>query len=326
MTISDRAVDTRHLVDPELAPMLAVFPPLNLAPETLDAVRVAISMPIPEAPDPDDLFPGVTRTEQRVPGAEGAPDVRVLCYEPRDRTTATAALVWVHGGGYVLGTADIDDLLCRRIATESGAVVVSVDYRLAPETRAPGPVEDCYAALRWTHANAESLRVDRERIAVGGASAGGGLAAALAILARDRAEVPISFQFLVYPMLDDRTGSSVDAQPHAGEFIWTRSDNRFGWESLIGATPGGDGVSPHTAAARVDSVTGLPPAYIGVGALDLFVEEDIAYATRLIQAGIPTELHVYPGAFHAFDNVPTARVTEAHLRDFLGAVNRYANG
>jgi len=326
MTTIDGPVSTRHLVDPEVAPMLEAFPPLGLSAETLPAVREAQAAPVPDAPDPLALYPDVTTTEKRIPGFEGDPDVRLLHYEPKDRTAPTAALVWIHGGGYVLGTADIDEILCRRIATETGATVVSVDYRLAPETRAPGLVHDCYAALRWVHDHAEELGVDRARIAVGGASAGGGLAATLAILARDRGEVPVSFQLLIYPMLDDRTGSTVQPHPYAGEFIWTPADNRFGWASLLGREPGGDDVSPYTAAARVESVEGLPPAFISVGALDLFAEEDITYATRLLRAGIPTELHVQPGAFHAYDMVPGARLTQAHFRDLIGALGRHFNG
>ncbi|MFE5395973.1 alpha/beta hydrolase [Streptomyces sp. NPDC056568] len=323
MTIPDDLTGSRHLVDAEIAPLLNVFPPLALAPETLAAVREGQAAPVSDAPDPQTLFPDITTTETLIPGFEGDPDVRVLHYEPKDRTAPTGALVWIHGGGYVLGTADVDEILCRRISTETGATVVSVDYRLAPETRAPGQVHDCYAALRWVHDNAEDLGVDRARIAVGGASAGGGLAATLAILARDRGEIPVSFQFLVYPMLDDRTGTTVDSAPHAGEFIWTPGDNRFGWTALLGHRPGEDDVSPHAAAARVKSMAGLPPAFIAVGALDLFLDEDVAYANRLLREGIPTELHVYPGAFHAFDLVADARLSQAYHRDFLGALGRH---
>ncbi|MHC5260352.1 flavin-containing monooxygenase [Streptomyces sp. UC4497] len=321
-----RPPGTRHLVDPEIAPILDVFPPLQLSPETLPLVREAPRAP--DAPDPQALFPDITTTERRVPGFEdGDPEVRVLHYEPESRTTsATSALVWIHGGGYVLGSADADEILCRRIATETGVQIVSVDYRLAPETRAPGQVHDCYAALRWVHEQAADLGVDRERIVIGGASAGGGLAAALTVLARDRGEIPVSFQLLIYPMLDDRTSSTVDAHPHAGEFIWTPADNRFGWTSLLGREPGGPDVSPYAAAARAESVAGLPPTYLSVGALDLFLEEDVAYATRLVRAGVPTELHVYPGAFHAYDMVPDARVTQAYFRDFIGALGRHVNG
>ena len=327
MTLKPAAISSRHLIDPEIVALLDVFPVLNLSAETLPVVRETMGAPIEGAPDPAELFPDVTSTEYMVPGAEGDPDVRVIYYAPKNKpTTASAAMVWIHGGGYVLGSADADEILCRRMVTETGAAVASVDYRLAPETKAPGLVEDCYAALRWLHGTADELGVDASRIAVGGASAGGGLAACLAILARDRGEFPIAYQLLIYPMLDDRTASSRDPHPYAGEFLWTPGDNRFGWASILGHEPGGDGVSPYTAAARVESVEGLPATFISVGALDLFLEEDLDYARRLIAAGVPTELHVYPGAYHAYDLNEQAQVTGAYFRDFLGALGRALKG
>ncbi len=195
-----------------------------------------------------------------------------------------------------------------------------------PETAAPGAVHDCYAVLDWLHSNAAELGADRARVAVGGASAGGGLAACLAVLARDRGEIPVSHQVLIYPMLDDRTARTTDPHPYAGEFIWTPADNRFGWASLLGHEPGGDKVSPYAAAARVESTAGLPPAFISVGALDLFLEEDLEYARRLVREGIPTELYVYPGAYHGYNMIPDARLTKAHFRDFIGAPGRHFNG
>jgi triacylglycerol lipase len=175
-----------------------------------------------------------------------------------------------------------------------------VDYRLAPETRYPGAVEDGYAALLWLSANAEQLGVDRARIAIGGESAGGGHAAALAIVARDRGEVPICLQVLDSPMIDDRTGSTSDPHPYCGEFVWTSVNNRFGWRALLGVEPGGPQVPTAAAPARLENFAGLAPAFILVGALDLFMEEDVEYARRLIRAGVPAELHVIPGAFHGF--------------------------
>jgi len=314
---------SRHLVDPEIAPLLEVFPPLNLSAEILPLLRQGQAAPIPDTPDPEELFPGVVVSEERAPGEDGDPEVRVLLYRPRKQADAAPGLVWMHGGGYVMGQAEADDLLCRRIADETGAVIASVDYRLAPETPAPGPLHDCYAVLRWLHGSADTHGLDPARIAIGGASAGGGLAAALAILARDRAELGVSFQALVYPMLDDRTGSTTEPHPYAGDFIWTPNDNVFGWSSLLGGKPGSADVSAYSAAARVESVAGLPPTYLSVGALDLFAEEDLAYATRLLRAGVPTEFHLYPGAFHAYDLVPTATVTQSHLRDLIGALQRH---
>ncbi|MFC5752413.1 alpha/beta hydrolase [Actinomadura rugatobispora] len=321
--MTDRAVSTRHLVDPAVAPALDVFPAFAFSAETLPAMRARMGRTVEGAPDPAELYPDVDRSEHRVPGAAGDPDVRVLHYEPRGRAAASPALVWMHGGGFVIGSADDDDLTCRRLASETGAVVTSVDYRLAPETPAPGPVDDCYAALAWVHGNAGELGVDGSRIAVGGASAGGGLAACLAILARDRGEIPVGFQALVYPMLDDRTATTEPASPYAGEFVWTPADNRFGWSAYLGGEPGRAGVSPYAAAARVESAAGLPAAFICVGSLDLFAEEDAEYAVKLMRGGVPTELHVYPGGYHGYTMVPDAWMAKAHHRDLLGALGRY---
>jgi acetyl esterase/lipase len=197
-----------------------------------------------------------------------------------------------------------------------------VEYRLAPETVAPGALEDCYAALRWLHTAADEISVDRTRIAIGGESAGGGLAAALALLARDRGELPICFQLLIYPMLDDRTVTAEARNPFTGQFVWTPSANRFGWTALLGHEPGVADVSPYAAAARASDLSGLPPAYICVGALDLFVDEDIAYAKRLLRAGVPTELHIFPGAYHAFEMAVDAAVTVAAQRERRTALAR----
>jgi acetyl esterase/lipase len=199
---------------------------------------------------------------------------------------------------------------------------VSVDYRLAPETPFPGPVEDCYAALVWLHEQAKLLGVDPARIAIGGESAGAGLAAALGLLARDRGKAPVAFQMLIYPMLDDRTGATSDPHPYSGEFIWTAESNRFGWASLLGGAPGGGDVSRYAAPARAENLAGLPPTFIAVGGLDLLLEEDLEFARRLTRAGVLTELHVYPGAYHAPDMAPEARVAQALRRDVLEAMRR----
>lgn len=222
----------------------------------------------------------------------------------------------------MLGSADSSDAANRELAAALSCVIVSVDYRLAPETRAPGAVEDCYAALQWLHQSADELGVDRQRIAIGGESAGGGLAAALALLTRDRGKIALCFQNLIYPMLDDRTAAQVRRNAFTGHHLWTNEHNRFAWSALLGATPGGVGVSPYAAPARATDLRGLPPTLITVGQLDLFLEEDIDYATRLMQAGVPTELHVYPGAYHAFDLEREARVSQAMARDRLNALQR----
>jgi acetyl esterase/lipase len=241
---------------------------------------------------------------------------------PRHGARPLPALVWIHGGGYVLGTPEADGLKMKLLASEVGCAVISVDYRLAPEAPFPAGVEDCYAALRWTHAQADALGVDRGRIAIGGGSAGGGLAAALGLLARDRGELQVAFQLLLVPMLDDRTTTTSDPHPFAGEFGWTTNHNLVGWTALLGQTRGGDGVSAYAAPARAESLVGLPSTYIATGALDLFLEEDMEYARRLARAGVPVELHVYPGAYHGFSRAADARVTRAYVRDHTQALRR----
>jgi acetyl esterase/lipase len=258
---------------------------------------------------------GVTSKDQFAPGAEGDPAVRVRVYRPNDQPNQLPALLWIHGGGYVMGDIDQDDRLMKQLVKRIGCVAVSVDYRLAPEHPFPAPVEDCYAGLKWLFAHADELGVEPSRIAIGGASGGGGLAAGLALLARDRGEVRLAFQLLIYPMIDDR---NVTPASHAitDPRMWHRESNRLGWKAYLGRDGGGADVSPYAAASRATDLTKLPPAYIPVGALDLFVDENIEYAQRLIQAGVPTELHVYPGAFHGFDLfAPSAKVSKQFKAD-----------
>ena len=251
-------------------------------------------------------IPGVDVEDHMAPGAPGDPDVMVRVYTPSGIEGPVPALYWIHGGGMVLGNVAMDDLRCKGVALEMGCVVASVEYRLAPEHPHPAPIEDCYAGLKWFADNAGSLNVDTGRIAIGGASAGGGLAAALALLARDRGEVDICFQQLIYPMLDDRNITPASHYVHHPK-TWNRKANIIGWSSLLGKPAGADDVSPYASPSRADDLSNLPPAFIIVGELDLFVDEDIDYAQRLTQAGVPVELHVFPGAFHGSDMmVPTS--------------------
>jgi acetyl esterase/lipase len=253
---------------------------------------------------------GVTSRDHSVPGRQGDPAVRVRVYQPDDRPPLLPALLWIHGGGYVMGDIEQDDRLMKQMVKRIGCVAVSVDYRLPPEHPFPAPVEDCYAGLTWLFAHAGDLGVDSSRVAIGGASAGGGLAAGLALLVRDRKEMQVAFQLLIYPMIDDRNvtpASYAITDPR----VWHRESNRLGWKAYLGRDGGGDDVSPYAAAARATDLRNLPPAYIPVGALDLFIDENIEYAQRLIQAGVPTELHVYPGAIHGFDAfAPSAAVSK----------------
>lgn len=309
---------TRHLVDPELVALLDQVSDSVLTAEVVRQSRAMIS----QAPVNVSPSSALSVSERFIPGPEGAPDVRVLVYLPTSVQEPLPVLLWLHGGGYVMGSADAEDLRVKNVVSALGCAAVSVDYRLAPETPHPGPLEDCYAALQWLAMHADELLIDPHRIAVGGTSAGGGLAAALALLARDRGSVSLVCQCLLAPMLDDRTCTLVQPHPYTGEFIWTPQANRFGWTALLGQEPGGADVSPYAAAARAQHLEGLPSTIITVGALDLFLEEDLEYARRLMRAGVPTELHIHPGAYHGFILVPDARVTQAAWRDQLAALQR----
>jgi acetyl esterase/lipase len=198
---------------------------------------------------------------------------------------------------------------------------VSIEYRLAPEHPYPAPLDDCYVGLLWTFAHADELGVDTTRVAIGGASAGAGLAAGLGLLARDRGEVQLAYQLLIYPMIDDR---NVSASSHIVKApIWSREANLLGWHAYLGHEPGGADEPIYAAPARAEDLSGLPPTFIGVGTLDVFRDEDIHYALRLLAAGVPTELHVYPGAPHGFElMVPHAAVSRQAGRDIDDALGR----
>ncbi len=288
----------RERADQAIVPILDLVPPIDLTgdiPEARRVIDAARRELIAAMPD----IPGVATRDVQVPGEDGDPDVLVRIYEPAEGDHSGGALSYIHGGGMVLMSVDDTDFQCKQIVRDVGCLVTSVDYRLAPEHPYPAALHDGYAALRWLARNAEDLGVEPDRIAVGGSSAGAGLAAGVALLARDRGEVPLCLQWLVYPMLDDR-----DRTPSTHEItdpsVWNRTSNQRAWQAYLGDLDGGD-VPLYAAPARatVDDLRGLPPAYIDVGELDAFRDEDIEYAQRLLQAGVPTELHVTPGAFHA---------------------------
>lgn len=313
--------DTRHLVDPGLLPLLDQMPPFELTTELLPILRQGFGARIGFVEDPA-VIAAVETVSRTVPGRSGDPDVAVVVHRPRKDRGLRGAILHIHGGGYVTGDAASMAPSHRLMASALDCVIVSVEYRLAPETAAPGSVKDCYAALAWLMAEADTLGVNRNCVGVMGESAGGGLAAGLALLARDRGEHSLAFQHLIYPMIDDRTCTTAERNRFAGEFVWTPDKNRFAWAALLGHEPGTLGVSPYIAAARAADLTGLPPTYIAVGALDLFVDEDVEYARRLIRAGVPTELHVYPGAFHGFHFDQAAAVTLKGNADSFAALSR----
>lgn len=239
----------------------------------------------------------MTIAELAVRGAAG--DLVYRVFRPTNATT-TAAFFWIHGGGLVSGTPQQDDATNLALATELGITVLAASYRLAPEHPGPAALDDLVAGYRWLVESADDLGIDAGRIAIGGASAGGGLAAALAQRLRDEGGPQPVFQLLVYPMLDDRTVVRDDIDTRRVR-VWLPQSNRFGWASYLGAEPGGSDVHHSLAPARREDLTGLPPAWIGVGSFDLFHDEDIEYARRLQEAGVACEVLVVAGAFHGFD-------------------------
>lgn len=314
---------TRHLVAPELLDVIEAFPPMDFAAMDLSSLRGGMAgremPPLPPA------LAAVPCEERLVPGAPGDPDVRVLLYTPPgDATASRPGLLEIHGGGYVIGNAEMSDAANRMLVLQLGCVVVAVDYRLAPETPWPGSRNDNYAALCWLAENAAALNVDPARIAISGGSAGGGHAAALALHARNQGGPAICFQLLDYPMLDDRTCLDPDPHPYVGEFVWTPERNHFGWKSLLGAEPGSPGVDETAAPARATDLSGLPPAFLHIGTLDLFLEENLEYTRRLTRAGVPVELHVIPGAYHgsgmAFDAPQSKLVADLRLKALARAL------
>lgn len=295
-------MDVDNVIDPEIAEALKALPPfVPIGAETLQEARSNRALQVQTV----QLSDNVERKDYTVPGPEGAPDVVVRVHRPKNQSGPLPAVYWIHGGGYVIGTYEMEDLRFDKWCQELNCVGVAVEYRLSPETSYPGPLEDCYAALKWTYEQAETLGIDPAHIGIGGASAGGGLAAGLALLVRDRGEIPNKFQLLVYPMIDDRIESVSSQWPVP---IWPPSSNKFGWASYLGDLAGKDPPA-YAAPARATDLTGLPPALIFVGTLDGFHDEDVVYAQRLNHAGVHAELHVYPGAPHGFDGLlPSTRL------------------
>ncbi len=299
-----------HLIDPELAAARAKLPNFDI---NLDAENLATWREVLATKVPYEASGEVAIREISVPGAAGDPDVVLRIHTPIDTPGPLPCLFFMHGGGLVMGTADREDERFERYCRRFNCIGVSVEYRLAPETPYPGPLEDCYAGLAYVHEHAADLGIDSSRIGIGGASAGAGLAAGLALLARDRKTLAVAFQLLIYPMIDDRR-VSVSSQWHDTP-VWTPTSNAFGWASYLPGIVGTDDVPIYAAPARATDLSGLPPTYIMVGTLDAFLDEDVDYAHRLIHAEVPTELHVYPGAIHGFDAFARSVAVARHAVD-----------
>lgn len=308
---------TRHLIDPETLPLLAVMPTRDFDAAVLSEMRGITDSRFAFLGEPP-ILPEI----KTIPGSDGP--LEVYWYDPAPGTANRPALLHVHGGGMIIGSAATMQHGPAGVAAALGVPVASVEYRLAPEHPFPAPQEDCYAALEWLVEQAAALGVDPARIGIMGESAGGGLAAAVALMARDRDGPSLAAQVLTYPMLDHRTGGADCAYGNAGtgEFVWTRTSNQFGWSALRGDYAADDVRKGWFSPVLAERLGGLPPTWIGVGSLDLFLDENLAYARRLIDAQVPTELHVYPGGIHAFNAVATAGIASAFNRDMLSAAAR----
>jgi acetyl esterase/lipase len=301
-------------IDAELLPALELIPEGlgNISRDNIVAVRemlAALPAPVVETE--------VTVEERLIANSNASADgeVRALVYRHPDSSVG-AGVLWVHGGGYIFGSAEDDR--ARVIAEELACTVVSVDYRLAPEHPFPAGIEDCYASLVWMVENAAELKIDPARVAIGGASAGAGMAAGLAHFNRDRGGPQLAFQLLLYPMLDNLHDTA--SGQYVNHPVWNQQTSFNAWEMYLNGSPGVE-ASPYAAATRAADLAGLPPAYICVGAEDLFRDESIDYARRLIAAGVPSELAVFPGLFHAAETfVPGARISQRVQQSFLRAL------
>ncbi len=293
-------------------------PKINFSKRNLWLINLLMSvMPAPKIPE-DILVENIT-----IPGQAERTKIRLRIYKPKNIVAPTPVLIWMHGGGYVLGKPEQDDGSCAQYVRELGIAVVSVDYRCAPKHPFPAGLEDCYSALKWVESHSEELGMDTNRIAIGGASAGGGLAAALIQLAHDRQAIAPVFQLLIYPMLDDRTALRTDIDDRIN-VTWSQKSNRFGWESYLGKPCGAEDVPAYSVPARREDLSGLPPAWIGVGSLDVFHDEDAAYAQRLKECGIECQMEIIPGAFHGFDVFdPKLSIVQDFRKSQISALKEY---
>jgi acetyl esterase len=307
-----------YAFDPEIAAVIPLLPPSIDGADPV-AARAFLSQVVAQLPAPDTT--GVQLEDRRIPGGPGDPEVPIRIYRP-DQRSAPAAIYSVHGGGFISGNLDTEHAMNVRLARELGVVVVAVDYRLAPETPFPGPLEDVYAGLLWTAQHTDELGIDPQRIAIYGASAGGGLCAALALLSRDRKGPHIAFQFLAVPELDDRlTTPSMSAFTDTP--LWDRPKAVASWDHYLGAGRAGTPDVPiYAAPARATDLAGLPPAYVSVMHFDPLRDEGIAYALALLAAGVTAELHLFPGTFHGSALVQHAAVSRREQAETVAVLRK----
>lgn len=316
-------------LDPELAAVLAGLPPE--AQEPLLAPEIPVHRQAAALTQPDDEIlrrgGAVDLEDRQIPGPQGEPDLSVLILRPARQTGPWPGVYYIHGGGMVLGSRrfGVDEIAAW--VEEAGVAAVSVEYRLAPEHPHPAPVEDCYAGLTWTAQQAAELGIDASRpLIIAGQSAGGGLAAGTALIARDRGGPPLSHQILMCPMLDDRE-MTPSSREHDGIGFWGRTSNLTGWTALLGDARGGPDVSPYAAPARAKDLARLPATFIDVGSVDIFRDEDMDYAAQLSRAGVPVEFHLWPGGFHGFEGIaPDSALSRASLAARLDYLRRAVAG
>ncbi|MEK5333151.1 alpha/beta hydrolase [Lysinibacillus sp. FSL W8-0992] len=305
-------------VHPELTTFLSAMQELNLTRENIAESRSVMN----EALGSEEVkMENVTTTERFITSPNGAPDVRIRIYEPTEKYGTLPAILYIHGGGFIIGSIEMFDASCQMLVSQLDCVVVSVGYRLAPEHPYPAGVEDCYTALEWVAANADELGIDVTRLAVHGASAGGGLTAAVSLLARDRKGPKIAFQMPLYPMIDNRcilpsNDEITDAR------VWNGPQNHLAWEMYLGPNYAVD-APIYAAPLHAEDYSNLPPTYTFIGDLDPFRDETIEYIARLTKAGVPTEFHLYPGCFHGFEHmVPQAEISQRAIENYMHAFKK----
>ncbi len=322
---SNQAYSTVPL-DEELAAGLVRFPPL---PDFLDIdhSRKAFRSLLEARPRKPDLH-GVKVRDHLIDGPpEATEKLRVRVYRPDlNAALALPVICYMHAGGYIFGTPEDEDEIAAHLVRSLGCIVASVDYRLAPEHPYPAALDDCYAALKWLVSPSQKLGVDCQRLVVGGRSAGGGLAASLALLARDRGEIEVCFQWLIYPMLDDRTNcaeANRSGRCMTDQRLWNHSLNERAWAAYLGRSATETTISQYAAPARAVDLSNLPPAFIAVGSAEIFADECVDYARRLKLAGVTIQLCEYPGAFHLWESsLPRAAISLKQLNERTAALAR----
>lgn len=305
-----------NLIDPELLPLMRALPSGgNRSRETMPAVRAAFNQWIEQRarslpPPPTN----VTRSEVQIPGDHGKPSLRALLYRPSSASGSLPAILDIHGGSFILGSPEMNDFRNRNLASDLGLVIVSIDYRLAPENPYPAALDDAYTALAWMHREAQSLRIDPARIGVSGDSAGGAIAAGLALRTRDEKSYALRNLILIYPAVADVRPQNVPAA-----CLEADAAANFARYAYLGTKPD---APPYAVPANAETLSGLPPVFLSIGALDFLVDANFDFARRLVTDGVPTEFHVYPGAFHGFDMAHEANVTKRFYSDLRSAIER----